>query len=394
MQIFTNKYEVIWLALIDVVKFNGLASRDWIIYKHYAEDLSTASQLIVGEGQVAAFIKGGQLCDLFGPGTYTLSTNNIPILSKLINLPFGGKTPFSAEVYYVNAATKLDINWGTSDPIQLIDPKYQIRLRIRAFGQIGLKISDFAVFIKELIGSMGPSEVVNYDSVIDYFKGIIVTKVKSCIAQIIIEERISALEISAKLNDISEKLNELMAPDFAQFGLKLVNFYIKSVNFPDEDFEKINNILADKAAFDIMGDSRYSTKRSFDVYEGAANNQNGVAGAFAAGGLGLGIGAGVGMNGAAMQGVMSSPKPADVYCPQCHAPNSANSKFCNSCGSPLVQQAPPMKKCPECSADIPEGSKFCNSCGAKIPTEIVCECGAVLSPGSKFCNNCGKKVGE
>ena len=139
------------MALIDVVKFNGLASRDWIIYKHYAEDLSTASQLIVGEGQVAAFIKGGQLCDLFGPGTYTLSTNNIPILSKLINLPFGGKTPFSAEVYYVNAATKLDINWGTSDPIQLVDPKYQIRLRIRAFGQIGLKISDFAVFIKDNI---------------------------------------------------------------------------------------------------------------------------------------------------------------------------------------------------------------------------------------------------
>ena len=382
------------MALIDVVKFNGLVSRDWIIYKHYAEDLSTASQLIVGEGQVAAFIKGGQLCDLFGPGTYTLSTNNIPILSKLINLPFGGKTPFSAEVYYVNAATKLDINWGTSDPIQLVDPKYQIRLRIRAFGQIGLKISDFAVFIKELIGSMGPSEVVNYDSVIDYFKGIIVTKVKTCIAQIIIEERISALEISAKLSEISEKLNELISPDFAQFGLKLVNFYIKSVNFPDEDFEKINNILADKAAFEIMGDSRYSTKRSFDVYEGAANNQNGVAGAFAAGGLGLGIGAGVGMNGAAMQGVMSAPKPADIYCPQCHSPNSANSKFCNSCGSPLVQQAPPMKKCPECSADVPEGSKFCNSCGARIPTEIVCECGAVLSPGSKFCNNCGKKVGE
>ena len=382
------------MALIDVVKFNGLASRDWIIYKHYAEDLSTASQLIVGEGQVAAFIKGGQLCDLFGPGTYTLSTNNIPILSKLINLPFGGKTPFSAEVYYVNAAKKLDINWGTSDPIQLVDPKYQIRLRIRAFGQIGLKISDFAVFIKELIGSMGPSEVVNYDSVIDYFKGIIVTKVKTCIAQIIIEERISALEISAKLSEISEKLNELISPDFAQFGLKLVNFYIKSVNFPDEDFEKINNILADKAAFEIMGDSRYSTKRSFDVYEGAANNQNGVAGAFAAGGLGLGIGAGVGMNGAAMQGVMSAPKPADIYCPQCHSPNSANSKFCNSCGSPLVQQAPPMKKCPECSADVPEGSKFCNSCGARIPTEIVCECGAVLSPGSKFCNNCGKKVGE
>lgn len=384
---------MIYLALIDVVKFNGLASRDWIVYKHYAEDLSTATQLIVGEGQVAAFIKGGQLCDLFGPGTYTLSTNNIPILSKLINLPFGGKTPFSAEIYYINAATKLDVNWGTSDPIQLVDPKYQIRLRIRAFGQIGLKISDYGVFVKELIGSMNKSEVVNYDSVMEYFKGIIVTKVKSCIAQIIIEEHISALEITAKLDSISEKLAERISPDFARFGLKLVNFFIKSVNFPDEDFEKINNILADKAAFEIMGDSRYSTMRSFDVYEGAANNQNGVAGAFVAGGLGLGVGAGIGANSAPLQGVMSTPKPNDVFCPQCNAPNSSGTRFCSSCGCSLIQK-PTTQKCPNCSAEIPEGSKFCNSCGTKIITEILCECGNRLSPESKFCNNCGKKVGE
>lgn len=381
------------MALIDVVKFNGLSSRDWIVYKHYAEDLSTATQLIVGEGQVAAFIKGGQLCDLFGPGTYTLSTNNIPILSKLINLPFGGKTPFTAEIYYINAATKLDINWGTSDPIQLIDPKYQIRLRIRAFGQIGLKISDYGLFVQELIGSMNQSEVVSYDSVMDYFKGFIVTKVKSCIAQIIIEERISALEVSAKLNDVSEKLSELITPDFARFGMKLVNFYIKSVNFPDDDFEKINNILADKAAFEIMGDSRYATKRSFDVYEGAANNQSGVAGAFAAGGLGLGVGAGIGMNSTSMQNVMQTPKPDDIYCPQCNTPNSNHAKFCSGCGCPLVQKNM-TEKCPKCSAMVPEGAKFCNSCGAKILTEIICECGNVLRPESKFCENCGKKVGE
>lgn len=382
------------MALIDVVKFNGLATRDWIVYKHYAEDLSTATQLIVGEGQVAVFVKGGQICDLFGPGKYTLSTNNIPILSGLINLPFGGRTPFTAEIYYINATSKLDINWGTSDPIQLVDPKYQIRLRIRAFGQIGLKISDYAVFIKELIGSMGPSEVVDYDGVLDYFKGIIVTKVKSCIAQIIIEERISALEISAKLDVISEKLSAAISPDLAQFGLRLVNFYIKSINFPDEDFDKINDILADKAAFDIMGDSRYSTKRSFDVYEGAANNQNGVAGAFAAGGLGIGVGAGVGMNSTAMQGVMNAPKPEDIYCPKCHAPNGSNSRFCNSCGSSLVSQVPETMKCPSCSEEIPEGSKFCNFCGARIQKESVCECGNVLKPGSRFCDNCGKKVGE
>ncbi len=381
------------MALVDVVKFNGLTSRDWIVYKHYAEDLSTATQLIVGEGQVAAFIKGGQLCDVFGPGTYTLSTNNIPVLSKLINLPFGGKTPFTAEVYYINASTRLDITWGTSDPIQLIDPKFQIRLRIRAFGQIGLKIKNFEFFIRELIGTLNRTEMVSYDSVMEHFKGFLVTKVKSLIARIIIEEQISALEISAKLNDISEKLHEMLIPDFDRFGLNLINFYIKSINFPDEDFQKINSILEDKAAFDIMGDSRYATMRSFDVYEGAANNENGVAGAFAAGGIGLGAGATMASGGFSVGGVLKTPSPDEVYCPKCNAPNSNKAKFCNVCGNSFEKRTETVK-CSGCSADIPKGSKFCNICGAKMDTETICECGNIIKPNSLFCDKCGKKVGQ
>lgn len=381
------------MAIIDVVKFNGLASRDWIVYKHYAEDLSTATQLIVGEGQVAAFIKGGQLCDLFGPGTYTLSTNNLPILGKLINLPFGGRTPFSAEVYYINAATKLDINWGTSDPVQLIDPKYHIRLRIRAFGQIGLKISDHGLFIQELIGSMNSSEIISFDSILDYFKGFLISKVKSRIAGIIIEQQISALEISAKLDSISDKLKDELNGDFARFGMRLVNFYIKSINFPDEDFEKINSILENKAEFEIMGDARYTTKRSFDVYEGAANNQSGIAGVFAAGGIGLGAGAAIASKSSVMQESMNTPSSSDIYCPKCNAPNKQTSKFCCNCGSSLVPEKKTVK-CSKCGAELPEKAKFCSECGAPVKHEIICECGQKLEPGTKFCSNCGKKVGD
>ncbi len=381
------------MAFIDVVKFNGLTSKDWIVYKHFAEDLSTATQLIVGEGQVAVLVKGGQICDIFGAGTYTLSTKNIPILSSIINIPFGGRTPFTAEVYYINAATKMDINWGTSDPIQLVDPKYQIRLRIRAFGQIGLKINNYEFFIKELIGAMNGSEIVSYDSVMEHFKGFLVTKVKSHIAQIIINEHISALEISARLNDISDKLCDMLSPDFSRFGLTLVNFYIKSINFPDSDFERINKILEDKAAFDIMGDSRYTAKRSFDVYEGAANNQNGVAGAFAAGGIGFGAGAAMSTGSISMQDVLHSPASTDIYCPECHAPNSNKSKFCNICGKSLENKSA-TSKCPHCSADVSEGSKFCGACGKAINSEKICECGNKINPGSAFCNNCGKKVGD
>ncbi len=378
------------MALIDVVKFNGLNSRDWIVYKHYAEDLSTSTQLIVSEGQVAVFLKGGRVCDIFGPGTYTLSTQNLPLLSALINLPYGRKTPFTAEIYYINTTTKLDLARGTSDPIPLIDPKYNIRLRIRAFGQVGLKISNYQYFVTELIGSMNPSELVSYNKVLDFYKGFLISKVKTQIAQVIIEKGISALEISAHLDEISDKMSVLISKDFEKFGMTLVNFYIKSINFPDDDFDRVNALLEKKAEFEILGDQRYATSRTFDVYEGAAKNENGIAGAFAAGGMGIGAGAAIGSNMSPMQGVMSTPKQNDVYCPKCNAANVAGSKFCNTCGASIEEKEETMI-CPKCSAQIKKGSKFCNRCGASL-AEKKCECGAKLEPGVKFCSNCGRKV--
>lgn len=374
------------MALIDVVSFNGLANRDWLIYKHYAEDLTTATQLIVKEGQAAVFIKGGQICDIFHPGTYTLTTANIPILNKLINLPFGGKTPFSAEVYYVNTATKLDLHWGTSDPIPLIDPKYHVRLRIRAFGQAGLKITNIEYFIKEVIGAMNPAEVVSFTKVTDYFKGILVSNLKSLIADAIINDGISALEISAKLNTISERIQTQISDEIAAFGIQLVNMHIKSINFPDDDFEKINQILEERAAFDIMGDSRYVTKRSFDVYEGAANNQNGVAGTFAAGGMGLGVGMAM-TNGAQQMTPTNTAIPNTVQCQACHGEMARDARFCPHCGA----SAQEVQECPHCKAPITGKFKFCPHCG-KSMEELVCECGNKIAPGAKFCFQCGKKV--
>ncbi len=383
------------MAILDVIKFGGLASRDWLVYKHPKDSITLGSQLIVGEGQVAIFVKGGAVCDVFTPGTYTLSTNNLPLLQGIINLPFGGKTPFSAEIYYINTVTKLDLAWGTSDPIQLIDPKYHVRLRIRAFGQVGMKIADYAGFLRELIGSLNSSDVVRYTKVLDFYKGILVTKVKSIIADIIIHDQISALEIAAQLDGISQRTQQILTPEFGKFGMQLINFFVKSINFPEEDFETINKILEDKAAFDIMGDSRYATKRSFDVYEGAATNQNGVAGAFAAGGIGLGAGAAIAGNVQPAASVMQAPAPEAAYCPACHAANKQGAKFCSSCGASMTppEPKPAEKTSPGCGAAVPDGSKFCTECGMSLQPP-VCACGATLEPGSKFCNQCGRKVGE
>lgn len=102
------------MVLIDRIKFDGLRSRDWLIYKYPGESFVTGSQLIVSEGQAAIFVRGGMVCDTFYAGTHTLSTSNLPILTHLINLPFGGKTPFTAEIYFINITTNLEVTCGTS----------------------------------------------------------------------------------------------------------------------------------------------------------------------------------------------------------------------------------------------------------------------------------------
>lgn len=372
------------MAIIDRVKFDGLVSRDWLIYKHPSEKLVFGTQLIVNEGQVAVFLKGGKICDIFLPGTYTLDAGNLPILNSIVNLPFGSKTPFTAEIYYINTVTKLDIKWGTSDPIQIIDPKYYIRLRVRAFGQLGLKINDYSLFITELIGSMNQAEIVKYDKILDFYKGILISKVKTIIADIIINQKISALEISAKLDDISKLTQEVLAPEFGKFGFKVTNFFIKSINFPEEDFNQINKILEDKAAFEIMGDSRYVTKRTLDVYEGAANNESGVAGAFAAGGIGLGAGAT--LAGGLGNVLSTTTYQAEVSCGKCNGYVKAGSKFCNHCGASMDNQL-----CPNCKTPYDNNAKFCIECGYSLAAK-ECDCGSKLDMDAKFCKNCGKKV--
>lgn len=347
------------MAIIDVIRFDGLKSRDWLIYKYPSEELVWGSQLIVQEGQVAIFVEGGAMADVFYPGTYTLETANMPILTSLVKVPFGGRTPFSAEVYFVNTTARLDISWGTTDPIQLVDPKYFVRLRVRAFGQIGLRVIDAPLLFGEVIGGMQKGDLVKFDKIKEYYRGLLVIKVKSAIAQTIITNGISALEISAKLEELSERVKQEITGSFQVYGLFVTSFFIQSINFPDEDFDKINNILHDKAAFEIMGDGRYATKRSFDIYEGAANNNNGIAGAFTAGGMGIG---------AAM---------------------SMGASMGQTLGNPIHKES--LKNCPSCGALIQITSKFCPECGYNN-SEKICECGRKLTPGTRFCPECGKKL--
>ena len=139
------------MALIDRIKYDS-TSDEVLVFKFTSEELKLGSQLVVNQSQEALFLKGGEVCDLFGPGTHTLSAANLPLLNKLVNLPFGGKTPFSAEVWFINKTVKRDLKWGTQAPVPLIDPTYNYPISVRAFGRWGLRIQDSRMFVLHIVG--------------------------------------------------------------------------------------------------------------------------------------------------------------------------------------------------------------------------------------------------
>jgi hypothetical protein len=160
------------MALIDRLKYDGPGGQaPWLVYKHPSDNLVLGTQLIVNKSQEAIFFKGGNALDVFGPGTHTLAAGNIPLLQKLVNLPFGGKTPFTAEVYYINKAAKLDLKWGTPDAFQVTEPRYHIIVNVRAYGQFGVKIADGRNFTTQIVGALHGDDVFAYDKVASYIQG-------------------------------------------------------------------------------------------------------------------------------------------------------------------------------------------------------------------------------
>ena len=382
------------MAIIDVVKCDSDALRGDRVYawRFPSQELSTWTQLIVNESQEAVLVRGGVMEGPFGPGRHTLSTENIPVLSKLINLPFG-RSPFTAEVWFVNRAMPLDVRWGTSDPIQVLDPQYKVMLPIRAFGQYGVQVEHSKKFLTKLVGVM---EQFDQERLTQYFRGVILTRAKDCIARTIVKEKISILEISASLNAISAALQEQMTEALSEFGLKVVNFYVNSISTPEDDpaVRQLKGALSKRAEMEILGYT-YQQERSFDTMERAAGNEGGASGALVGAGMGMGMGAAIGMPiGASMGHIAGNlqipPTPVapagGAFCPACSASNAPGSKFCASCG---VSLGPKVIPCGKCGTGVAEGSQFCMNCGNKMVAKCG-KCGTELSPGARFCANCGQ----
>ena len=274
------------MAIIDVVKYEmppGI-----LIAKFPSSDLRLGSQLVVHPGQTAIFVKGGAIYDEFESGTYILKTDNIPLLNKIINIPFGGDSPFQAEVWFVNKLSVLDAKWGTATPLQIEDPKYEVIVPVRAYGQYGFKVEIARKLLETLSGNQShfSSETLGA-----YFRGKILSQLTNIISNKLIEDQISILNINSHLSDISIYSKERLAEYFAGYGLSLLTFDIMSINVIENDpsFIKLKEAKDLAARLKITGRDVYQMERSFNVLESAASNE-GMAGGLMGAGLGMGAG--------------------------------------------------------------------------------------------------------
>ncbi|MCF2599334.1 SPFH domain-containing protein [Phocaeicola barnesiae] len=280
------------MAIIDVVKWE--VNDKELVYKFPSEQIRLGSQLVVYPGQTALFVKGGKIYDEFICGTYTIKSENIPLLDKVINLPFGGNSPFQAEVWFINQISMLDCKWGTVAPLQIEDPKYEVIVPLRAFGQYGFKIGNPRVFLERLVGNMSSFAT---NKVIDYFRGVILSKLTAIVYDKLKQDNMSVLNINSEVDRLSDYAKECLSDDFQEYGISMETFNIISISVKEDDpsFQRLKEAKDEAAKIKIIGRENYQMSRSFDVLEKAAENEgDGTMGAAIGLGAGVGIGSHVG----------------------------------------------------------------------------------------------------
>lgn len=318
----------------DIIKYEG--DNSTFIWKHPCEDFNSLTQLIVHESQEAIFFMNGQALDLFGPGRYTLETQNIPKIGKALNRTTGGETPFHCEVYFINKTEQMAIKWGTDSKVQYIEPTYGFPISIGASGEMSLRAENSRKLLLKLVGT---ENFLTRERLASYFRAFLMTRVKTYIAQVMKANAINIFEIDENLTAFSDAIKNLLVADFAEYGVALEQFFVTNVLKPDGErqYEKFKElhfrqyadiaeaklrqqtdlIYAQTEAQKVVIDSQaqatkraqegytYAEERGFDVASEAARNE--AVGQFSNVGIGLGTMAGVGgAVGGAVSGAMNA----------------------------------------------------------------------------------------
>lgn len=339
--------------LVDVIEWLDNTSNT-MVYRYGTEgkQIMMGAQLTVRESQVAVFVNEGEIADVFGPGRYELSTQNMPIMTALKSWKYGFNSPFKAEVYFVNTKQFRDCKWGTTNPVMMRDSEFGM-IRIRAFGIYSFRVSDVVTFLKEVFGTN------NYFTV-EEVEGQIKRTVVSTLSDAIAESRIPALDLAANYEELSQTSLAIISPKIKDLGLELVSFVIENISLPEE----VEKTMDKRTSMGVLGDlNKYTQYQAAEAMRDAAN----------APGSNM-AGMGVGMGAAAMMGQMFTQSMQNT----------------STSNAPINQN--PSKQCVSCGETIDFNARFCSSCGAEQGPRKCLNCGNNIQANSKFCANCGQKL--
>jgi len=343
-------------------------------------EIKYGAQFIIRESQAGVLFYKGKACDAFGPGRHTLKTGNIPILTKILAIPWAMTSPLRAEAYIINMKVFPNLKWGTREPVAFKDSELGL-IRIRAHGVFNIQVIQPLLFINTLVGTMG---TYNTGEIEEYLKRVIVSRFNDHLG----EHLDSILNLPGTYEKLSEGLQKKLVNDLGHFGLALTDLYITSITPPPEVQEAID----DRGRLNVIQDlDRLVKMKAAMAMEKAAESQ---------GEAGPGMGMGMGFMMPAMfadafrprTGAAVGAPPAEIRCPDCKQPVSKDAKFCPHCGHQQVV----FDQCVNCGKNLPPHAKFCPKCGhradEKLAVRTCSHCNAENLPGSAFCNQCGERL--
>lgn len=343
-------------------------------------EIKFGAQLIVRESQAGVLFYKGKAVDAFGPGRHTLITGNIPVLTKILAIPWGMNSPLRAEVYMANLKIFPNLKWGTRDPVAFKDSELGL-IRLRAHGVFNIQIIQPVLFINTLVGTMG---MFTTQEISEYLKRVIVSRFNDYLG----ENLDSILNLPGQYDELSEGLQSRLKKDFTRFGLGLKELYITSITPPPE----VQKAIDDKSRMGVFDDLDKLVKMKAAMAMEKASESTGEAGA--------GLGMGMGFMMPAMfaeslkpgQGAARTTVQDTVKCPDCGNSISRDSKFCPLCGHQQVI----FSQCTNCGKNLPPNARFCPKCGHPAnekPVPKKCpKCSTENMPEASFCNQCGEKL--
>ena len=355
-----------------------------ILYMFPMEDqeIQNGAQLTVRPGQVAVFVDKGQIADVFGPGMYKLTTENLPVLSSLKSWAYGFKSPFKADVIFINMKEFLSNKWGTANPIWIPDSQFG-QVQVRAHGSYSFKVENPVKLINQIAGS---KTIYRLEDITTQLRSIIVNQFSDAIGSL----HLTVVQLASNYNEIAEALKETLGKPFGDLGLCVTQFTINNIGLPEEIEKSLQELTHMNILSSVQNDkmSKLQILKQMEIMEKATENPG--MNSMMQSGMGMGMGmqaANTMMNMNMQQQQMmqqqqimqqqqqapSMPNTADMMpCPKCQAMIRRDAKFCSQCG---VKVEPPVaaptqkanpKFCPQCGKPAEPGVKFCSQCGSAL----------------------------